>query len=390
MSTCALLVVGAGPAGHRAATAYRAAGGAGAVILLAGEGRVPYERPPLSKELLRGELEPGALALADGPAFYDEHEITVRHDAALSIHPDDRCVRLSDGAGEIGYRRCVLATGAQPVRPPIPGAGRDGVHLLRTVADALALRDAATPGTHVLVLGSGFIGCEAAASLRLRGCDVTLVTQEPAPQAARLGDAVAARLAGWLHRAGIDARYEQEITAIGDGLRAELSGGSTVDADLVLLAAGVAPDTILARDAGLTLADGGEVVVDTAMRTGVPRILACGDCCNAEHAVAGRPLHVEHWGDALAQGEVAGWTAAGRDASWDGVPGFWSTIGTDTIKYAAWGDGYATARLVDHGDGAFTAWYADEQGTCVGVLTHDRDADYETGRRLVAQGASAP
>ena len=168
------------------------------------------------------------------------------------------------------------------------------------------------------------------------------------------------------------------------------SDGSTVDADLLLLAGGVAPDTILARDAGLALADGGKVAVDTAMRTSVPRVLACGDCCRAEHAIARRPLHVEHWGDALAQGEVAGWSAAGRDASWDTVPGFWSTIGTDTIKYAAWGDGYATVRLVEHGDGAFTAWYADAQGTCVGVLTHDRDPDYEAGQRLIAQGASAP
>lgn len=390
MSTCDLLVVGAGPAGHSAATSYRTAGGTGAVVLLAGEGRAPYERPPLSKELLRGELEPDALPLAEHAAFYDEHEITVRHDTALSLHPDDRRVRLDDGAGEITYQRCILATGAQPVRPPIPGAKHDGVHLLRTVADALALRDAAAPGSRVLVLGSGFIGCEAAASLRLRGCDVTLVSQEPAPQAQRLGDEVAQRLAGWLAGAGVDARYERELAAIGPDLGAELSDGSTVDADLILLAGGVAPDTSLAHDAGLVLADGGKVAVDTAMRTSAPRVLACGDCCRAEHAIADRPLHVEHWGDALAQGEVAGWSAAGREASWDAVPGFWSTIGTNTIKYAAWGDGYATVRLVDHGDGAFTAWYADAQGTCVGVLTHDRDPDYETGQRLIAQGASAP
>jgi 3-phenylpropionate/trans-cinnamate dioxygenase ferredoxin reductase subunit len=390
MSTCDLLIVGAGPAGHSAATAYRTAGGTGAVVLLAGEGRAPYERPPLSKELLRGELEPDALPLADHAAFYDEHEITVRHDTARSLHPDDGRVRLSDGAGEISYQRCILATGAQPVRPPIPGAEHDGVHLLRTVTDALALRDAAVPGSQVLVLGSGFIGCEAAASLRLRGCDVTLVSQEPAPQAQRLGDDVAQRLAGWLADAGVDACYERELTAIAPDLRAELSDGSAVDADLILLAGGVAPDTILARDAGLVLADGGTVAVDTAMRTSLPRVLACGDCCHAEHAVAHRPLHVEHWGDALAQGEVAGWTAAGRDASWDTVPGFWSTIATNTIKYAAWGDGYETAHLDDHGDGAFTAWYADAQGTCVGVLTHDRDPDYETGQRLIAQGASAP
>jgi NADPH-dependent 2,4-dienoyl-CoA reductase/sulfur reductase-like enzyme len=390
MSSCALLVVGGGPAGHSAATAYRAAGGTGTVVLLAGEGRPPYERPPLSKELLRGKLEPEALPLADHAAFYDEHGITVRHDTALSLDPDGRQVRLQNGAGEIAYDRCILATGAQPVRPPIPGADHDGVHLLRTVADALALRDAAAPEKHVLVLGSGFIGCEAAASLRLRGCDVTLVSQESAPQAQRLGDEVATRLAGWLADAGVDARYGRELTAISADLEARLSDGSTVNADLILLAGGVAPDTIVARDAGLALTDSGEIAVDTAMHTTMPGVLACGDCCHAEHAIAHRPLHVEHWGDALAQGEVAGWSAAGRQTSWDTVPGFWSTIGTETIKYAAWGDGYATTHLVDHGDGTFTAWYADAQGRCVGVLTHDRDPDYETGQRLIAQGASAP
>jgi 3-phenylpropionate/trans-cinnamate dioxygenase ferredoxin reductase subunit len=376
MSTCALLVVGGGPAGHSAAVAYRAAGGAGPVILLSGEGRAPDERPPLSKELLRGELEPGALAIADHAAFYDEHEITIRHDAVLSLHPDDRCVRLSGGAGEIAYKRCILATGAQPVRPPIPGADRDDVHVLRTVADALALRDAAAPGTRTLVLGSGFIGCEAAASLALRGCAVTLVSQEPAPQAARLGDAVAERLASWLEELGVSARYGEELSEIDDRY------------ELVLLATGVAADTNVASDAGLALSESREIRTDASMRTSVPRVLACGDCCRAEHAVAGRPLHVEHWGDALAQGEVAGFSAARREAVWETVPGFWSTIGTKTIKYAAWSDGYESARVVDHGDGAFTAWYADGDGACVGVLSHDRDADYEAGQRLIAQGAS--
>jgi 3-phenylpropionate/trans-cinnamate dioxygenase ferredoxin reductase subunit len=387
MTACALLVVGAGPAGHSAATAYRAAGGAGTVVLLAGEGRLPYERPPLSKELLRGELEPDALPLADHAAFYDEHEITVRHDTALSLHPDDRQVRLQDGAGEIAYERCILATGAQPVRPPIPGADQDGVHLLRTVTDALALRAAAAPGKHVLVLGSGFIGCEAAASLRLRGCDVTLVSQEPAPQAQRLGDEVATKLAGWLADAGVDAHYERELTTIGPGLDAQISDGSTVAADLILLAGGVAPDTVLARDAGLDLTGDDEIAVDTAMRTSVPGVLACGDCCHAENAIAHRPLHVEHWGDALAQGEVAGWSAAEREASWDAVPGFWSTIGTRTLKHAAWGDGFDDVRFDAHADGGFTAWYG-RGGRLVGVLAHEADEDYERGRELIAAGAA--
>jgi 3-phenylpropionate/trans-cinnamate dioxygenase ferredoxin reductase component len=387
-------VVGGGPAGHAAATAYREAGGRGSVVLLAGEGREPYRRPPLSKELLRGELEPDALALAAEADTYNKLEITVRPGVARSLHPGERRVALDD-ATSITYRSCVLATGAQPVRPDLPGARLPGVHLLRTVADALSLRNAAVPGTRVLVLGSGFIGCEAAASLRARGCAVTLLSQERAPQEARLGAPVAERLAGWLEAEGVDARYDRELTRIErtpDGvLQATASDGVTIAADVVLLAGGVAPDTALARAAGLAVDDdSGLIRADAQQRTSAPGVLACGDCALTHHAIAGRPLHVEHWGDALAQGAVAGWTAAGRDAQWDVVPGFWSTIGRRTLKHAAWGDGFGTINLVEHDDGASTAWYGDAAGRCVGVLTHDFDPDYEAGRRMIEQGAARP
>lgn len=394
--TYGLLVVGAGPAGHAAATAYREAGGTGGVLLLAGEGRPPYRRPPLSKELLRGELEPDALALATAPDTYDKLEITVRHAVARSLNTDEHRVALDD-ATSVEYRHCVLATGAQPVRPDLPGVNLPGVHLLRTLADALSLRSATGPATRVMVLGSGFIGCEAAVSLRARGCQVTLISSELAPQQQRLGAPVAERLAAWLDHAGVDARYDTDLVRIerdADGtLQATGSDGVTVPADLVLLASGVAPDTALARAAGLAVdAATGLIRADTHQRTSAPAVLACGDCALTHHAIAGRPLHVEHWGDALAQGAVAGWTAAGRDARWDVVPGFWSAIGAQTLKHAAWGDGFETINMIDHdhGSGAFTAWYGDAAGRCVGVLTHDFDPDYEAGRRLIEQGAARP
>jgi 3-phenylpropionate/trans-cinnamate dioxygenase ferredoxin reductase subunit len=385
-----LVVIGGGPAGHSAAVAYREAGGSGTVVLLAGEGRLPYERPPLSKELLRGEAEPDALPLAD-EGLYAEQEISVRRAEASALDPDRQTVTLAGGE-QVTYGRCVLATGAQPVRPPIPGADLPGVHVLRTVAHALALRAAAASGTRALVLGSGFIGCEAAASLALRGCSVTLVSQEPAPQAERLGDAVAARLAGWLEETGVVPRFERELARIdedGGALRATLSDGDPVPADLLLLAAGVTPSATLAEQAGIALADGGEVAADRHLRTSVSTVLACGDCCRAEHAVAGRALHIEHWGDALAQGEVAGRTAAGREATWTTVPGFWSTIGERTLKYAAWGDGFDDVHIVDHDGDAFTAWYG-RDGVCVGVLTHECDGDYEAGQGRIERGDPLP
>jgi 3-phenylpropionate/trans-cinnamate dioxygenase ferredoxin reductase component len=154
----------------------------------------------------------------------------------------------------------------------------------------------------------------------------------------------------------------------------------------VVMAVGVSPRSELALQVGLEL-DGGAVAVDAAMRTGHDGLLAAGDVCKAENLAAGRPLRVEHWGDALTQGEIAGATAAGDEAQWDSVPGFWSTIGRRTLKFAAWGDGYEHSRLTRHGDGAFTAWYG-AGGRLVGVLAHDADDDYELGSRLIGEGAS--
>jgi 3-phenylpropionate/trans-cinnamate dioxygenase ferredoxin reductase component len=156
----------------------------------------------------------------------------------------------------------------------------------------------------------------------------------------------------------------------------------------VVMAAGVAPRSELAAHMGLEL-QGGAIPVSAAMRTTHDGLLAAGDVCRAENLAAGRPLRVEHWGDALGQGRIAGQTAAGMDAGWNDVPGFWSTIGTRTLKYAAWGDGYDDTRLHSANDGAFVAWYGRE-GRVAGVLTHERDDDYERGRDLIAQGAPWP
>jgi NADPH-dependent 2,4-dienoyl-CoA reductase/sulfur reductase-like enzyme len=386
MSRAELLVIGAGPAGQSAAAAYREAGGSGRVVLLTFEGHLPYERPPLSKELLRGELEPDAIGIEERD-FYARRAIELVPGTATRLDPGARRVAV-DGEW-IEYGTCVLATGAEPMVPPVDGTELDGVHVLRTVEHALSLREAAVPGRRAVVVGSGFIGCEAAASLRARGCEVALVSQEPAPQAERLGPEVAGRLDGWLREAGVEPRYEATITAVREGLRVELDTGETLDAGLVLLASGVRPRAGLAEAAGIELADGGEIPAGADQRTALDGVLACGDCCRAHHSVAGRPLHVEHWGDALTQGTVAGTVAAGREAAWDEVPGFWSTIGERTLKYAAWGDGFDEVRVRDHGDGAWTAWYG-RDGTCVGVLTHERDEDYDAGRDRVAAGEPLP
>ena len=380
-----LLVVGGGPAGLAAARAYRAAGGKGGVAIVTDEHRMPYNRPPLTKDLLRGESTEDELPIED-EAWLVEHDVRLVSGRAAALDPAARTVVLSGGR-ELHYRSCVLATGAEPTRLPVPGADHPAVRVIRTLDHVRELTARLRGGDAVVVIGSGFIGCEIAASLRRRGHEVTLVSDEQEPNAARLDREAAERIHRWLDEEGVelDLGAEVEEIAARDGVLEVRAGAVRARGRIVVMAAGVAPRTELATSAGLELSSGA-VPVDTSMRTLREGLYAAGDVAFAENASAGRRLRVEHWGDALAQGEVAGTAAAGQPARWDAVPGFWSTIGSHTLKYAAWGDGFEQSRLEDHGDGAFTAWYGRESAI-VGVLAHEADEDYERGRELIAEGA---
>lgn len=381
-----LLVVGGGPAGLAAARGYRAAGGEGAVGLVSDEHRVPYNRPPLTKEFLRGESSEDELSIED-EGWLSEHSVHLVSGRAVMLDPDERSVGLSGGR-KLRYRKCVLATGAEPTRLPIAGADDPAVRVIRTLDHVRELIWRLRGGDPVVVIGSGFIGCEIAASLRRRGHSVTLVSDEEQPNVARLDVEAAERLHRWLDEEGVISHLGapvDQITRRSSSLEV-VAGGVRAVAKTVVMAAGVAPRSELAGAAGLELRDGA-LPTDSAMRTATDGVYAAGDVAFADNACAGRPLRVEHWGDALGQGEVAGRNAAGERVQWDAVPGFWSTIGNHTLKYAAWGDGFDDSRLEDHGDGAFTAWYG-RNGKVVAVLAHEADEDYEHGRALIAGGAS--
>jgi NAD(P)H-nitrite reductase large subunit len=381
-----LVIVGGGPAALAAARAYRAADGDGAVTILTPELTVPYTRPALSKEFLRGEKDDAELPI-EPPTWYAEHGVDIRLGTeAETLDPAARTLVLAGGE-TLTYDTCVLATGGESAALPIPGATEEWVLMLRSLATARVLRDRAAQASSAIVIGSGFIGCEAAASLAMRGLEVTLVTDEATPQEARLGQAAGGRIGGWLEAAGVELIPGAEVEAIGDH-SVQIPGGDTWTADFILMAAGVKPCAGLAENAGLETKDG-RIVVDAQMRTSDAHVYAAGDVAFAHNAVAGRHLAVEHWGEALNMGEVAGRAIAGEDATWDVAPGFWSTIGDHTLKYVAWGDGFDDSRLVEHGNGAFTVWYG-KAGTTVGVLTHERDEDYEHGRELVEGKAPLP
>jgi len=225
---------------------------------------------------------------------------------------------------------------------------------------------------------------------------VTVVSAEPLPQQARLGAGAAARIAGWLEAEGVTLLGDTAVEALapkGDPAdrphRVHLAGRGALDADLVLVAGGIAPVSGLAAQAGADV-EQDRVRVDEHLRSSVPGLLAAGDVACARNAAAGRHLAVEHWGEALAMGEVAGATAAGSARVWDSVPGFWTEIGDRLLQYAGWGDGYSDARLVDHGEGDFTVWYSDADGRTVGVAASGREQDYERGRALIASGDPVP
>jgi 3-phenylpropionate/trans-cinnamate dioxygenase ferredoxin reductase subunit len=383
MAAPRVVIVGGGPAGLATARGYREAGGDGVVTLIGAEPHLPYQRPPLTKEFLRGELEREELALAQA-SWFAERSVELRLGApAEEIDPVGGEVRLAGGQS-VPADACVLATGSRPQRLPVPGADHEDVLEMRVLEDSERLAERARAASRGVVIGSGFIGCEAAASLAIRGLEVTLVSVEPVPQAARLGADAGERIVSWLREAGVTLILDAEVEAIEDARRVRVAGGPALDADVVLLATGVAPAGELAGAMGLELHDGA-VPVDASMRTESPFLSAAGDVAWAFNGSAGRRLRVEHWGDALAQGEIAGRALAGEEAEWNEVPGFWSTIGSHTIKYAAWGDGFDEDRVVDYGHGAFTIWYA-RDGVAVGVLTHERDEDYQRGRKLIARG----
>ena len=347
--------------------------------MLTADADPPYMRPPLSKDSLTRAEAPTPTPLAD-----DLDGIEIRLDTRVTSL-DMSARTLSAGGESMGFDRLVVATGARPVPLPVAGEGVEH-HELRTLADLRGLHDAAGHASSAVVVGSGFIGCEAAASLTRRGIDVTVVTQEQAPQSERLGQYVADAISRWLGDDGVTLRTGVKVASVVEPRQVHLSDGTTLDPDLLLVVVGVEPWNDLVKDSGLTL-EQGRVRVDEQLRTTEPDVYAAGDIALADHPVAERPVSVEHWGDAEEMGRVAGRNAAGAHETWSAVPGFWSEIGEHTLKYAAWGDGYERLEVVEHGDG-FTVWYVDSDDVLVGVLTYEADEDYERGSRLVAQAAN--
>ena len=380
-----ILIVGAGHAGGLAAVTLRQAGHAGPVTLIGSETYPPYERPPLSKELLAGDI-PLEKTFLKPLAFYEENGIALRlGETATSIDRAARRVELRDGEA-VSYDVLLLATGARARRLTLPGADHPRVLYLRDIADSLALREKLAPGLHLVVIGAGFIGLEAAAVAKQRGCDVTVLEMQAAPLQ-RVAAPEIGNLMGELHRRnGVRLLTGHGLTGIapsGDGLRLTLTSGETVAADLVLAGIGAQPNTELASAAGLEVEDG--IVVDEFGRTSDPAIHAAGDVTRHFNPLLGRRIRLEAWQNAQNQAVAVAKIMAGGNAPFAEVPWFWTDQFGVNLQIAGVPESWdALAWRGAPSDQAFTVFYV-KDGVPVGCTTWNNGRDMRAARALIAQ-----
>jgi 3-phenylpropionate/trans-cinnamate dioxygenase ferredoxin reductase subunit len=380
MTKPTFVIVGASLAGAKAAAELRTCGFDGRIVLIGAEPERPYERPPLTKDYLRGE-SPRDKTFVYPEDFYAEQEIEVITGAAVTaVEPGWSQVTLGDGR-TFGYSRLLLATGAEPRRLGVPGADLDGIYYLRTLADCDLLRERLAAGGHVVVVGAGWIGSEFAASARQRGCAVTVVDPLPLPNERIFGSEI-----GSFYR---DVHRQHGVTLVlGDGVGAfegtgtvsavRTAGGREIGCDFVVAGIGVVPRTRLAEQAGLETGNG--IVVDAGLRTTAPGIFAAGDAANAWHPFYQRPVRVEHWANALHQGPAAARAMLGHQVSYDRIPYFFSDQYDVGMEYS--GHPVQWDEVVFRGDrdsGEFIAfWLKDGQvaaGMNVNVWDVNADVD---------------
>jgi 3-phenylpropionate/trans-cinnamate dioxygenase ferredoxin reductase subunit len=354
------VIVGASLAGAKAAETLREEGFDGRIVLIGAEDERPYERPPLSKEYLRGEAD--SRPYVHDESFYPDKEIELMSSRTVeAIDPGASTVSL-DGGEALAFERLLLATGAEPRRVDLPGADLDGVLYLRSVADSDAIRERIEAGGKLVTIGAGWIGAEVAASAKQKGCEVTILEMSDVPLERVLGAELGAVFRdlhadhGTEFRGG--ARIE-EITGDGsvDGVR--LAGDERIEADFVVVGVGAAPRVHLAEAAGLAIGNG--VSCDERLQTSAENVFAAGDVAEATHPLLGAPLRVEHWHNALEQGPAAARNMLAKDAPFDAIPYFFSDQYDLGMEYAGFGGDWAEVVIRGDLEGReFIAFWLDE------------------------------
>jgi 3-phenylpropionate/trans-cinnamate dioxygenase ferredoxin reductase subunit len=386
----AYVILGAGQAGGWAAQTLRAEGFDGRITLVGDEAWPPYERPPLSKRLLAGDEGPEIAFLRD-QGFYREHDVELRLGCrALALDRGGKRVTLDDG-DTLPYDRLLLATGARVRRLALPGADLEGIHYLRTIDDALALRAGLASGAALVIVGAGYIGLEVAAAARGRGCRVTVIEMQDRPLSRVVAPEISSFLAEVHREQGVAILTGTGVTAFEGTGRVErivCTDGSTHDADLVVIGVGIAPEQTLAVESGLDADDG--VLVDQYGRTSDQAIYAAGDVANRPAPATGRRLRLESWQNAQNQAVAAARAMLGKGEPYDEIPWFWSDQYDLNLQIV--GAPAAWDRVIlrgDPGERRFVAFYLrDEVVVCANAVNSPRELRF--ARRLIEQGKPVP
>ncbi len=342
------VIVGASLAGAKAAETLRAEGFDGEVVLIGEESERPYERPMLSKEYLRGD-KPAAKLYVHDEGFYADNDIQLLTGTRVaSVNPAAHDVTLDDGS-RMPYSRLLLSTGASPRRLPLPGADLPGVRYLRQIGDSDALRAAIIAAGRVVVIGAGWIGSEVAASARQLGAEVAIVAPDPVPLERVLGPEIGSVYRDLHAEHGVDLHLSTQIDAIVGTVAAQgvrTTDGSVIEGDIVVVGVGASPRDELAREAGLTVENG--IVVDEFLRTSAADVFAAGDVAATWNPMYNKRIRMEHWANALNQGQTAARNMLGQNTAYAKLPYFYSDqydLGMEYNGYAADWD-----RIVLRGD----------------------------------------
>jgi 3-phenylpropionate/trans-cinnamate dioxygenase ferredoxin reductase subunit len=378
----------------------REGGGEGSVLLVTREADPPYERPPCSKGYLRG-VESREDAWFRPLEWWDEQQIELlQSTSVLALDPDARTAKLSNGE-QVAFEQAMLATGANVRRLSMPGSELDGIHYLRTLGNADAIRAGAEQAEHVILIGGSYIGCEVAASLAWLGKRCTIVMQEHVTFERGFGKRVGAHLQGVLEEHGVEVHGDQQLERFlpaGGSREGRVAGVATSagleigpwgdEQAMVVIGAGVSPDVRLAQEAGLEIGERGGVYCSSRLESSAPGIYAGGDMCEYESKPnGGQRLRVEHWDVAFNHGKTVALNMLGQDIEHDVVPYFFSDL-ADWLGLEYVGPAYDWDEEVLRGsleEGTFTNWYL-KQGRVQAALTIGRSDDLEQARRLIVSG----
>jgi 3-phenylpropionate/trans-cinnamate dioxygenase ferredoxin reductase component len=385
MSLQTIVIAGASLAGGRAAESLRKDGFDGRVVLVGAELDRPYERPPLSKELLWGEKAEEQLYLRPAEFYADQQIELWLGTRASRLDPTAHMLELKDGR-RLAYDKLLITTGAAPRRLSVPGVELDGILYLRTIGDARELRRRMDGASRVVVVGTGFIGAEVAASCRRAGLEVVALEAGSVPLARALGQEVGELYAA-IHRAhGVDLRTGETVVGFrGQGKVEQVvtASGARLDCDCAVVGVGVAPEVGWLAGAGLELQDG--IVVDEFCQTTIPDVYAAGDVANWWHPTLGERLRVEHFDNAQNQGIAAARNILGKREAYAPIPYFWSdqyNLSLQYVGHASGNDRVVLRGSVDHG--SWSAFYL--RGEHVhAALAVNRYQDLSAARQLIAQ-----